>query len=361
MIEYLKRLGYYPRNVVWELTLACNLRCRHCGSRAGKARDDELSEAEALDVADQLAALGAERVTLSGGEPTLSPYWNKVGKRLTGHGVRVNIISNGKTWTAEHTRMAQEAGLESAAFSLDGLQEVHDRIRKKGSYAEVLSAFDTCRAGGLPTACVSHINKLNLHTLSDMRDLLNTHGVSSWQLQLGNPAGNMADNMDLVIVPKDLLEIVPEVARLRAQDRLPKVFAADNVGYYGEYEKTIRDRGARVFFWVGCRAGCQVLGIESNGNIKGCLSLPSAMNQEDRFNEGNLRERSLTEIWCDDDAFAYNRKFSVDQLAGFCRTCRYNDICRGGCSWTAHSHTGNRFDNPFCYYRVAVEAGVIEP
>ncbi len=128
MIEYLKRLGFYPRNVVWELTLACNLRCRHCGSRAGKARDDELSEVEALDVADQLAALGAERVTLSGGEPTLSPYWHTVGKRLTDQGVRVNIISNGKTWTADHTRMAKEAGLESAAFSLDGLEDVHDRI-----------------------------------------------------------------------------------------------------------------------------------------------------------------------------------------------------------------------------------------
>ena len=62
MIEYLKRLGFYPRNVVWELTLACNLRCRHCGSRAGKARDDELTEVESLDVVDQLAALGAERV-----------------------------------------------------------------------------------------------------------------------------------------------------------------------------------------------------------------------------------------------------------------------------------------------------------
>ncbi|MFH2009512.1 MAG: radical SAM protein [bacterium] len=361
MIEYLKRLGYYPRNVVWELTLECNLRCRHCGSRAGKAREDELSAEEAFDVADQLAALGTERVTLSGGEPTLSPYWAELGKRLTSHGVRVNIISNGKTWTEEHANRAKDAGLESAAFSLDGLEETHDKIRKKGSYAEVIRAFDACAAVGLPTACVTHINKLNLYSLPALRDLLHEHGVSSWQLQLGNPAGNMSDNTDLVIVPQDLLEIVPEVARLRAEKKLPKIFAADNVGYYGEYEKTIRDRGARVFFWVGCRAGCQVLGIESNGNIKGCLSLPSAANDVYEFNEGNLRERSLTEIWCDDDAFGYNRKFDVEQLSGFCRECRYNDICRGGCSWTAFSNTGSRFENPFCYYRVAVEAGVIEP
>ena len=30
-----------PRFVVWELTLACNMRCGHCGSTAGVGRKDE--------------------------------------------------------------------------------------------------------------------------------------------------------------------------------------------------------------------------------------------------------------------------------------------------------------------------------
>ena len=33
--------GYYPRQAVWEMTLRCNMNCMHCGSRAGKARQDE--------------------------------------------------------------------------------------------------------------------------------------------------------------------------------------------------------------------------------------------------------------------------------------------------------------------------------
>ena len=36
--------------VVWELTLRCDLACKHCGSRAGKAREDEMSTEEALGV-----------------------------------------------------------------------------------------------------------------------------------------------------------------------------------------------------------------------------------------------------------------------------------------------------------------------
>ena len=33
----------HPLYVVWEITLACDLGCRHCGSRAGPARDGELT------------------------------------------------------------------------------------------------------------------------------------------------------------------------------------------------------------------------------------------------------------------------------------------------------------------------------
>jgi hypothetical protein len=56
-----------PIYAVWEVTLACDLACRHCGSRAGKERPDELTTAEALDLIDQMARLGVKEVTLIGG------------------------------------------------------------------------------------------------------------------------------------------------------------------------------------------------------------------------------------------------------------------------------------------------------
>ena len=98
MIELLERLGYYPRFCVWELTLACDMRCQHCGSFAGTRRPDELDFDEQLSVAEQLIRLGCEKVTLGGGEPTLHPRWYQLGKYLTDGGVRVNIISNGWGW-----------------------------------------------------------------------------------------------------------------------------------------------------------------------------------------------------------------------------------------------------------------------
>ena len=50
---------------------------------------------------------------------------------------------------------------------------------------------------------------------------------------------------------------------------------------------------------------------------------------------------------------AYNRRFRVEQLGGFCRVCRFRDVCRGGCSWDAWARGGG--DNENCFYYQAVK------
>ena len=46
---------FFPHNTVWEITFACNMRCLHCGTAAGKIRPEELSTDEALALVDELA------------------------------------------------------------------------------------------------------------------------------------------------------------------------------------------------------------------------------------------------------------------------------------------------------------------
>ena len=49
---------FHLRSCVWEITLACCFSCRYCGSKGGKARENELTSQDCLRVAEQLSNLG---------------------------------------------------------------------------------------------------------------------------------------------------------------------------------------------------------------------------------------------------------------------------------------------------------------
>ena len=95
MQEIIERIVPVPHRCSWEITLACNLNCIHCGSAAGYCRENELTTDEALDVCDQLANLGCKEVTLLGGEPFLRKDWHLISQRLISHDIDVKIVSNG--------------------------------------------------------------------------------------------------------------------------------------------------------------------------------------------------------------------------------------------------------------------------
>ncbi len=353
MLALLSRLGYVPRRCTWEITLACNLRCGHCGSRAGAARPDELTTEEAFRVVDELAALGCQHVTLAGGEPTLRADWPRLITRLRERGVDCSLISNGLTWDRAQARRAREAGVHRLGFSLDGLERTHNCVRRTGEgYERVLAAIDASVAEGISVVAVTHVTRRSLPELESLHALLGSHGVETWQVQLGVPTGNLAEDREVVLDGDDVLALIPRLAALRRAGARPEVAAADNIGYYGEHEETLRNPGGRIPFWVGCRAGLEVLGLESHGDVKGCLSLPSRLNGRSDFIEGNVRQRSLVDIWRDPQAFAYNRRFSVEQLAGACRSCEWGEICRGGCTWTSSAH-GDPHAFPLCYHHLA--------
>ena len=359
MIEVLRQVGFFPHTCVWELTLACNLRCKHCGSSAGRRRDVELSLDECLRVAGELVALGCQRITLIGGEPTLYPGWHEVARRLVELGAEVNMLSNGLTWSRKHLDQAKGADLCAVGFSLDGFEKEHDELRAPGSFERVVAAIDMCVSAGIRTAVNTTIHRLNQGTLRELRTFLMDHGVFAWQPQLATASGNMGDHRELVLRPEDLLWLVPQLAEL-CQIESPgfEICVGHNIGYFGNAESALRAGDKALPFWLGCRAGCQVIGIESGGDVKGCLSLPSTVLGEHRFVEGNVRERSLRDIWNRADGFAYNRLFNEAQLCGFCRVCRFRDVCRGGCSWATYVHGGG--ENEHCFYQLAVKHGRVD-
>jgi radical SAM protein with 4Fe4S-binding SPASM domain len=342
--------AFAPRVCVWEVTLACNARCRHCGSSAGEARPRELTTAEGLALVDELRALGGESLTLSGGEPLLRPDWPELAAAARSAGLEVEIISNGLL-VQDRADAIAGAGFSSVTLSVDGPPAVHDALRGVPAALERLFAGARALATrGVQLGAVTQVNRLNLQHLEALHDLLVENGFAGWQAQLTMPLGRAAPRRsDLCLAPADLPDL--EARLLELQGRTPLFLQiADNVGYLGRAEAQLRSgTGSAHRFWTGCGAGLEVVGVTSDGTVRGCLALPPA------FDEGNLRERSLEAIWKDGAAFAYNRSFDPRALEGDCASCPLGRVCRGGCRSLAFSATGSAFSNPYCL-RHLVEA-----
>ena len=337
-----------PIYCVWELTLACDLACRHCGSRAGKARPDELSTEEALDVVRQLAELGVKEISLIGGEAYLRDDWVLIIGEITRRGMIANLTTGGRGMTAERAHAAYAAGLRDTSVSLDGLEATHDRLRGvEGSFRSALQAMRHLTEAGVRVNNNTQVNRLSMPDLPELLEVLIANGSHAWQIQLTVPMGRAVDEPDVLLQPYDLLKLFPLLPKLkeRADEAGLFIWRGNTLGYFGPYESVIAA-------WMpdghckGCGAGQTLLGIEADGLVKGCPSL-----RTEKWGAGNVRDAPLLDIWERGGPMRYGRDRTVEDLWGFCHDCYYADMCRAGCTWLSDTLLGKPGNNPYCHHR----------
>ncbi len=339
-----------PAYVVWELTLRCDQPCTHCGSRAGDARERELTTLEAIEVVKQLAAMNTDEVVLIGGEAYLHDGFLDILSALTRSGIRATMTTGGRGMTADLARNMKACGVYGVSVSIDGLEETHDLMRAaRGSFASATAALGHLRSAGIIAMANTNINRLNAADLEPLYEHLRAQKIASWQVQVTAPLGRAADRPEMLLQPWDLLDIVPRIAKLKERAFADGILMmpGNNLGYFGPEEALLRSTtpdGSDHF--RGCTAGRFVMGIESNGSVKGCPSLQTA-----HYVGGNVRKTSIREIWDDAPELAFTRARSPDDLWGFCKTCAFAEPCMGGCTFTAHAIMGRPGNNPYCHFR----------
>ena len=345
---------------VWEITLKCNLACSHCGSRAGQSRTKELSTDEALDLVQQMAEVGITEVTLIGGEAFLRPDWLQIAAAITQAGMRCTMTTGGYGITLTTAEKMKQAGIATVSVSIDGMEETHDRLRwRKVAWKYAFKTMGHLREVGIPFGCNTQLNRLSAPEFPLVYEAIHDAGARAWQIQLTVPMGHAADHAEILLQPYELLDLYPMLARVakRAYREGVQLQAGNNIGYYGPYERLLRGRGKENdwAFWQGCAAGLSTLGIEADGAIKGCPSLPTAA-----YTGGNIRDRSLRDIVESTKELTFNLGAGTPEgtahLWGFCKTCEFAELCRGGCTWTSHVFFDRRGNNPYCHHRALTQA-----
>ena len=295
----------------------------------------------------QLADLGLREVTLIGGEFYLREDWDRIAAEIGKRGMLCSIVTGARQMSEERVARAAAAGVGKISLSIDGLERTHDAFRgSAGSWRAATEAARRIAAHGIDLSVNTQLNRLTMPELSSIADHLVDIGARSWMVILTAPLGRAADRPSLMLQPHHLLYLFPLLARIKRDTLDPAgiaFFPGNNVGYFGPLAETLRYGAERGHVWSGCSAGRTTLGIEADGSLKACPSLPSA-----DYVRGSVRTRPLADLVA---GFATDRPETQVELWGFCATCPFAARCRGGCTWTSHALFGRPGNNPFCHSR----------
>jgi polysaccharide pyruvyl transferase WcaK-like protein/MoaA/NifB/PqqE/SkfB family radical SAM enzyme len=173
------RAPLLPKTLNLPVTMRCNSRCQMCGVWRDTSQDELAIDQIRCTLADPLFRQVAH-VGLSGGEPTLRPDLPDLcrivvdllpklqGLSITSNGLRPDRLEE---FLPEIRDMCQSRDIRfSMNFSMDGIEEVHDRVRGvPGAYKQLRKSIAVAQRyiDSIQLQCT--VSKLNIYSIGHVR------------------------------------------------------------------------------------------------------------------------------------------------------------------------------------------------
>lgn len=311
------------QTLFWEMTLRCNLHCRHCGS---DCRAD--SSVRDMPLEDFLRVLDEEvtpnvvpsqvLIIFSGGEVLLRDDLELAGREVSRRGYRWGMVTNGMALTPARLDSLLAAGLASVSVSLDGFADTHNDIRcNPHSFERAMSAVDAivARSKSLPLAydVITCITPPAVPRLGEFRRMLEAHGVEYWRIFSIFPAGRAGENDGLSLSASELRSVLDFIKQTRKEGGIDLSYACE--GFLGGYEAEVRDD------FYQCAAGVSVASVRVDGAISGCTSIRG------NYTQGNIYTDRFWDVWQNRFESYRNREWMRRDACADCGMFRY---CKGG-------------------------------
>jgi len=192
-----KELTSACRNVIWHLNQKCNLNCQHCYYISQKSRKKEFTYNEIRKIVNNLCKLGIEKVTITGGEPTLNP--NKlefVANLLKEKCIPFHINTNASNNVNIIAKVfSDNPYAKSVQVSIDGLKSCHEKFRgKKHIFNKTLNNVKKMISQGINVKIISMINKDWIGKEKEIFRLIDNLNVKQWLIEIPVKVGKWEKN-----------------------------------------------------------------------------------------------------------------------------------------------------------------------
>jgi MoaA/NifB/PqqE/SkfB family radical SAM enzyme len=309
---------------------ACNCRCIMCDIWKGNKHLKQLTESDIESLLSSLARLGTQQVLMSGGEALLNQNFFKLCDLLKRKGLSVSLLSTGLT-LAKHARQLIRY-VDDIIVSLDGPEELHDRIRN------IPSAYAQLRDG------VKKIKNLQPHFRIAARTVIHRHNYHSWKEIIRSakemgldqisflPAdvSSHAFNREILWDRERQHEILPAWEDLSPMKTMIEEIISEFNGeiqtrFIAEHPEKLQRiyqyysacHGLNAFPYKKCNAPWVSTVIEADGTVRPCFFHASL---------GNIREQSLEEILNKKESIAFRKTLDMDSNATCVRCVCYLNL-----------------------------------
>ena len=377
--KLLRRVPYSlddrPFIVIWEVTRACQLVCRHCRAEAIPDRNPaELSTDEAIRLFDDLASFGrpAPLLVLTGGDPFERPDLTELVAAATARRIPVSLAPS-VTANVTRERLAElyAAGAKAVSLSLDGIDAAtHDGFRGvEGVFDATLTAARWVTELGYKLQINTTVTPDSLPQLPDIAGRVRGLGASLWSLFFLVPTGRGHELAGLS--PEEVEDVLhfcydtskylsvkateaPHFRRVIAQRDAAERAAADGAtvdGWDGggPTYRRLRRRLVEVLGPAPAREGVRRPPLDVNAGRGFVFVSHVGVVQPSGFLPlpvGSVREQSLVDIYRDAPLLRALRDPSA--FDGRCGRCEWAATC-GGSRSRAYAVTGDPLaDEPTC-------------
>ncbi len=272
-----------PQSATIAVTYDCQLRCIHCSAPLRKNGQFLLSLKELEEVIKQSMELGANNITLTGGEPLLREDLEDIIARVDPEKAISHVFTNGLALDNRRASSLKAAGLYAVIISLDSpLSSAHDRSRgRRGTFRAVERGVRAALDAGLLVGLSSYATNEFVAEgwLQQMAALATEWGVHELIVLDVIPTGRLLHRGDMLLTKENRQALLHQTRRFYRKHRgRPRITT-----------QTWTNSGAWFALSYGCLAGSYTIHVTGYGDVTPCDFTPLSF--------GNIREKSLVELW----------------------------------------------------------------
>ncbi|KYK36064.1 MAG: hypothetical protein AYK19_09605 [Theionarchaea archaeon DG-70-1] len=339
-----------PMVVGYEVTHACNLRCRHCYNALGVKGPNELDLENGKKVIDQVHDVGCSYIIFGGGEPFTRKDIFELMEYAFKKDIKIAISTNATLIDREKAKKISDLEVYNVQIGVDGTEDVHDTIRSvKGAWKRTYNAIYHLLDAGIPVTAIFTTMRSNFSNIEEYIDFMKDEfgdvvylifvratyagrametGEVLSAIEWLNAANRITEKLNF-----DNWSHIPYCYILDSirLNRIVKEFMKTSLGEQVYPEQVRRDVLEKnvpveeaVYKLVGgvCKAGLWHMAVDPDGNITPCAEMGISL--------GNIKETTIEEVWKNHEIFRKLRNRRTE-IKGKCSACSSFEWCRGGC------------------------------